>query len=120
MEPKEIFVGFLTIVLVSISIFINIPKQKIYINPIDLSLSTDTIVKDKSRWIYSAQKGAKDIRISIYQEGMPKPYIENVLVPLDEINLKIKKGKNIVHIRTLGSYPFIDKRNIIYKIDERK
>jgi hypothetical protein len=93
-------------------------KQKVYINS-KLEVSVDTITADKSRWYYKSDSTNKNIFISVYREKTGKPYEQTTLEPDDYVDFDLIQGVNIIHIKTLGQYPFIDKRIKVIKINER-
>jgi hypothetical protein len=78
--------------------------QKVYIKP-NLTIVTDTIFVEESRWYYESDTAMRDIRISLYKEKGGTPYDVLYLEPDDFVDLKLKEGYNIVHFRTLGKYP---------------
>jgi hypothetical protein len=111
-------VTFLSLGIVT-SIFLSPAGQKVYINK-DLSISTDTITQESSRWFYTSDSTQKDIKISLYKDKTGTPYEEVYLQPDDYVDLELKNGVNIMHIRTLGSYPFVYKRYKILQYKEEK
>lgn len=111
-------VTFLSLGIVT-SIFLSPAGQKVYINK-DLSISTDTITQESSRWFYTSDSTQKDIKISLYKDKTGTPYEEVYLQPDDYVDLELKNGVNIMHIRTLGSYPFVYKRYKIFQYKEEK
>ena len=111
--------GSILLLVGCLFLFLKTPSQRIEIK--ELSLSTDTIVVPKSRWLYTADSMNKDIRISVYEDLTPAPYIEEVLyAPEDFTDLKLKDGKNIVHLQELGSHPNRFKRITVIKMPIKK
>lgn len=115
--------GVLATAIVSLgivtSIFISPSKQKVSIDK-DLNISSDTIVQDYSRWFYTSDSSQKEIKIVLYKDKTNIPYEEVYLQSDDFIDLELKSGINIMHIRTLGSYPFVYKRYKILQYKEEK
>lgn len=115
--------GVLATVIVSLgivtSIFLSPSKQKVSIDK-DLNISSDTIVKENSRWYYTSDSSQKEIKISLYRDKTSTPYDEVYLQPDDFVDLELKNGVNILHLKTLGSYPFVYKRYKILQYKEEK
>ena len=78
--------------------------QKVYIKP-NLTIVTDTIFSEESRWYYEADTSMRDVRVSLYKDKGGTPYDVVYLEPDDFVDLKLKDGYNIIHFRTLGKYP---------------
>ena len=101
------------------SIFLSPVGQKVYIDK-NLNISKDTIVQESSRWYYTSDSSNKEIKISVYKDKTGTPYEEVYVQPDDYVDLDLKNGVNIMHIRTLGSYPFVYKRYKILQYKEEK
>lgn len=118
--------GFICLTIISIvSYFIYTPvKQKVWIKNVadtTLTVSTDTVFADKSIWYYEPDSCYnKTIRVTIYRDKEGKGYITNDLVPNDFVYLKLKPGINWVHLNSIGTHPFINKRIKVIKIKEKK
>jgi hypothetical protein len=117
--PLAILASTLISLGIVTSVLMSPVKQKVYINK-DLSLSTDTIIQENSRWFYTSDSSMKDIRISLYKDKTSTPYKEVYLEPDDYVDLELKNGINIIHLRTLGTYPFVYKRYKILQYKEEK
>jgi hypothetical protein len=102
-----------------VNLFFSPVKQKVYIDK-NLSISEDTIVQENSRWYYTSDSSNKDIKISIYKDKTGTPYEEVYLQPDDFVDLELKNGVNILHLKTLGSYPFVYKRYKVLQYKEEK
>jgi len=111
-------VTFLSLGIVG-NIFLSPIGQRVYIDK-DLNISNDTIVQENSRWFYTSDSSNKEIKISLYKDKTSTPYDEVYLQPDDYVDLELKNGINIMHIRTLGSYPFVYKRYKILQYKEEK
>ena len=115
--------AILAITLVSLGIvggiFLSPIKERVYIDK-DLNISTDTIIQENSRWFYTSDSSQKEIILSVYREKTGKPYEEIYMQPDDYIDLDLKYGTNIIHLRTLGKYPFVYKRYKIFQCKEKK
>ena len=123
---QEDNLGFVTIIgsiLVSLGIvvilFLSSTRQKVYIDK-DLNISVDTIINEGSRWFYKSDANQKEIIFSVYREKTGKPYEEIYMQPDDYIDLDLKYGTNIIHLKTLGKYPFVYKRYIVFQCREKK
>jgi hypothetical protein len=101
------------------SIFLSPGKQKVFIDK-DLNITSDTIVKENSRWYYTSDSSQKEIKISLYRDKTSTPYEEVYLQPDDFVDLELKNGVNILHLKTLGSYPFVYKRYKVLQYKEEK
>lgn len=99
-------------------------KQKVWIKNIKdstLVINTDTIIADKSVWYYEPDSlYNKTIRLTFYRDKQGKPYISKDLVPNDFVYLKLEPGINYLHLSSIGTHPFINKRIKIIKIKEKK
>jgi hypothetical protein len=115
--------GILATAIISLgivtSIFLSPDKQKVSIDK-DLNISSDTIVQENSRWFYTSDSSQKEIKIILYKDKANIPYEEVYLQPDDYVDLELKSGINIMHIRTIGSYPFVYKRYKVLQYKEEK
>jgi hypothetical protein len=115
--------GILATAIISLgivtSIFLSPDKQKVSIDK-DLNISSDTIVQENSRWFYTSDSSQKEIKITLYKDKANTSYEEVYLQPDDYVDLKLKSGINIMHIRTIGSYPFVYKRYKVLQYKEEK
>jgi hypothetical protein len=105
---QEDNLGFVTVIgsiLVSLGmvviLFLSSNRQKVYIDK-DLNISVDTIINESSRWFYKSDANQKEIIFSVYREKTGKPYEEIYIQPDDYIDLDLKYGTNIIHLKTLG------------------
>lgn len=115
--------GVIALTLVSLgivtSIFLSPIGDRVYIDK-DLNISTDTIIQENSRWFYTSDSTQKDIILSVYRDKTGRPYEELHMQPDDYVDLDLKYGTNIIHLKTLGKYPFVYKRYKIFQCKEKK
>ena len=115
--------GVLAFSLVSLgivtSLFLSPIGERVYIDK-DLNISTDTIIEENSRWYYTSDSTQREIILSIYGDKNGRPYEEIYMQPDDYVDLDLKYGINIIHLKTLGKYPFVYKRYKIFQFKERK
>lgn len=117
--PLAILVVTLVSLGIVTSIFLSPIGERVYIDK-DLNISTDTIIQENSRWFYTSDSTQKDIILSVYRDKTGRPYEEIYLQPDDFVDLKLKNGTNIIHLKTLGKYPFVYKRYKILQYKEEK
>lgn len=120
MEHKNYIVALLlSFLLVLVGLFTKV-DQRIYIKK-DLSLSTDTITADDTRFYYNrVDSTSRTIRLVVYKDLDNKPYIVKELQPSDYVDLNIKPGYNIFRIQELGQYPTREVRIKVTRIKEVK
>lgn len=119
-SPFILTIVALVFALLANSFLFKFNGQKIYINSPNLTLDTDTIFLEKSRWYYPADSSNRDLKVSIYKENGGRPYDEFYLEPDDYIDLELLPGYNIVHLRTLGKYPTTHTRSRILQLRTTK